>query len=195
MLQEPQAQAQQLVKSCPMCRRPLAQIMRYGRPLNHMKVQHADMNFFLYSTQQLLEAEELYHAASKAAQESAGSPCAHDNALLCKSVMFLLSTCFPDSSFTCSVLCGSSTLFCNTSQLECNVLTCQHMYSQLLFAGASQLPAGRQPLKIHLDRMVVGYKHAIRLTEQAAFAYQAVIGLCPPTVRVLEATRQGLLLA
>lgn len=48
--------------------------MRYGRPLNHMKVQHADMNFFLYSTQQLLAAEELYHAASKAAHESAGVP-------------------------------------------------------------------------------------------------------------------------
>ena len=72
MLQEPQAQAQQLVRSCPMCRRPLAQIMRYGRPLNHMKVQNADMNFFLYSTQQLLEAGELYNAASKAAHGSAG---------------------------------------------------------------------------------------------------------------------------
>lgn len=74
---------------------------------------------------------------------------------------------------------------------------CSHVpvhVKSALSAGAPQLPTGRQPPKIHLDRMVLGYKHAIHLAEQAAFAFGAVKGLCPPTVRVLEAIRQGLLL-
>jgi len=66
-----QAGEQQALKSCPICRQPLAQIMRYGRPLNHMKVQHADIKFFLHCNQELAEADKMYGAASKAASDSA----------------------------------------------------------------------------------------------------------------------------
>ncbi len=45
--------------------------MRYGRPLNHMKVQHADIKFFLHCNQELAEADKMYGAASKAASDSA----------------------------------------------------------------------------------------------------------------------------
>ncbi len=66
-----QAGEQQALKSCPICRQPLAQIMWYGRPLNHMKVQHADIKFFLHCNQELAEADKMYGAASKAASDSA----------------------------------------------------------------------------------------------------------------------------
>lgn len=66
-----QAGEQQALKNCPICRQPLAQIMRYGRPLNHMKVQHADIKFFLHCNQELAEADKMYAAASKAASDSA----------------------------------------------------------------------------------------------------------------------------
>ena len=55
------------MKSCPMCRQPLTQIMRYGRTLNHMKAQHADVKFFLHCNGELIEADKMYNAASKAA--------------------------------------------------------------------------------------------------------------------------------
>lgn len=45
--------------------------MRYGRPLNHMKVQHAEVKFFLHCDQQLSDANELYKTANKAMAESA----------------------------------------------------------------------------------------------------------------------------
>ncbi len=66
-----QAGEQQALKSCPICRQPLTQIVRYGRPLNHMKVQHADIKFFLHCNQELAEADKMYGAASKAASDSA----------------------------------------------------------------------------------------------------------------------------
>ncbi|KAL0023606.1 hypothetical protein WJX77_006297 [Trebouxia sp. C0004] len=66
-----EAGEQQALKSCPICRQPLTQIMRYGRPLNHMKVQHADIKFFLHCNQELAEADKMYGAASKAASDSA----------------------------------------------------------------------------------------------------------------------------
>ena len=45
--------------------------MRYGRPLNHMKVQHAEVKFFLHCDQQLSDADELYKTANKAMADSA----------------------------------------------------------------------------------------------------------------------------
>ena len=56
----------QPLKSCPMCRQPLGQIMRYGRPLNKMTVDHADIKFFIHCSRQLLEADNLFNAANKA---------------------------------------------------------------------------------------------------------------------------------
>ena len=33
------------LKSCPLCRQPLTQVMRYGRVLNKMKLDQADIQF------------------------------------------------------------------------------------------------------------------------------------------------------
>lgn len=65
---------QQPVKACPMCRQPLTQIMRYGRPMNHMKVQHAEMKFFLLCTQELESADHMYNEASAAAAHAERLP-------------------------------------------------------------------------------------------------------------------------
>ena len=43
--------------------------MRYGRPLNHMKVQHAELKFFLHCNGELVKADALRNTASKAAAD------------------------------------------------------------------------------------------------------------------------------
>lgn len=64
---------------------------------------------------------------------------------------------------------------------------------KLVFAGApAPAQAGnRQPPRIHQDRMILGFRHAIYLAQQAVIAYQAVQSFRPPTVAVYEATRQA----
>lgn len=57
------------VKACPTCRTPLGQVLRYGRPLNHAKVQQADMKFFLQCSGALLQADKDSNHASKVAAD------------------------------------------------------------------------------------------------------------------------------
>ena len=79
MLQESGIEA---VKACPMCRVPLGQVMRYGRPLNHAKVQHADIKFFLQCSGALLQADRDFSNASKAAADWTARAGTHSLAFL-----------------------------------------------------------------------------------------------------------------
>ena len=66
MMQESELGA---VKACPMCCEPIGQIMRYGRPLNHAKVQHAEIKFFLQCSGALLQADRDFSKASRVAAD------------------------------------------------------------------------------------------------------------------------------
>lgn len=68
-----QAERQPL-KSCPLCRQPLGQIMRYGRCLNRMKIDHAEVKFFVYCSGLLLEADTLCNSAKQSASTILNRP-------------------------------------------------------------------------------------------------------------------------
>ena len=42
-------------------------MLRYGRSLNRMNVDHADVKFFIHCSKQLAEADEVFNTANKAA--------------------------------------------------------------------------------------------------------------------------------
>ncbi|KAL3140347.1 hypothetical protein ABBQ38_004611 [Trebouxia sp. C0009 RCD-2024] len=68
-----QAERQPL-KSCPLCRQPLGQIRRYGRCLNRMKIDHAEVKFFVYCSRLLLEADNLCKSAKHSASSILNRP-------------------------------------------------------------------------------------------------------------------------
>ncbi len=58
------------LKSCPLCRQPLTQVMRYGRVLNKMKFDQADIQFAGQTHTQLGQAEGMYQQAAAATQSA-----------------------------------------------------------------------------------------------------------------------------
>lgn len=57
------------VKSCPLCRQPLTQVMRYGRILNKMKIDQADIKFAGQCNILLDKADTLFQQAAAAAEQ------------------------------------------------------------------------------------------------------------------------------
>ncbi|KAL0048285.1 hypothetical protein WJX82_000134 [Trebouxia sp. C0006] len=58
------------LKSCPLCRQPLTQVMRYGRVLNKMKLDQADIQSAGQTHTQLGQAEAIYQQAAAATQSA-----------------------------------------------------------------------------------------------------------------------------
>lgn len=86
------------VKACPMCRVPLGQVMRYGRPLSHAKAQHADIKFFLQCSGALLQADRDFSNASKVAADWTAKAGTHSVLSCCLYKAFgwfLLKPCKP----------------------------------------------------------------------------------------------------
>lgn len=80
MLQESEIKA---VKACPTCRAPLGQVMRYGRPLNHAKVQLAETKFFLQCSAALLQADSDFSKVCRVAADWTAKAGTHHKWLAC----------------------------------------------------------------------------------------------------------------
>ena len=61
------------LKTCPLCRQPLSQVMRYGRILNKMKLDQADIQFGGQCHILLEKADAVFEQAAAARQLAAGS--------------------------------------------------------------------------------------------------------------------------
>lgn len=57
------------VKTCPLCRQPLSQVMRHGRILNKMKIDQADIKFAGQCNMLLDNADSLFQQAVAATEQ------------------------------------------------------------------------------------------------------------------------------
>lgn len=68
------------LKTCPLCRQPLRQVLRYGRVLNKMKLDQADIQFAGQCHILLDKADALFQQAAAAGQTASQQG---TNKLLC----------------------------------------------------------------------------------------------------------------
>ncbi len=99
------------LKSCPLCRQPLTQVMRYGRVLNKMKLDQADIQSAGQTHTQLGQAEAIYQQAAAATQSADQLG---NKLLLCRLVAMhdlyhCTLACIPEQACAAACACAHAT--------------------------------------------------------------------------------------